>query len=288
MHWRWQVSVRMPCGCSRRSSPAHSRFSQTCSVIRNRMNTRDFWMLTLRETCRRLPRPYPPALDLSACDLFVLRNLVRHAVVLNRSWTSSSTRPRAHYLFVLPSSFRFWNVFTGCPHVLLISDDAPRQFGCLNFGSVGGVYSDFINIGTPNLSWMENTASGVYSLAVHTTTSSPGKRTYVAGSIRCPPVSLPNVGLRNDILSVYDVDIGTAVPSIRLVWSRSIEIDADDGDVHVFMDGRFLVGYAQLCHRKAIQVRGWNLSTDTSRMVSSEIEVQPETVSIPTRVTRAG
>jgi hypothetical protein len=287
MRWRWQVSVRMPCGCSRRSSPAHSRFSQTCSVIRNRMNTRDFWMLTLRETCRRFPRPYPPALDLSACGVPALRNFVRHAVVLNRKWTSSSTQARANYLFILPSGFRLWNAFNGSPHVLLISDDAPNQFSCLNFGHVGGAYSDFINIGAPNLSCMENTASGVYSLAVHTTTSSPGE-TYVAVSICCPPVSLPNVGLRNDLLSVYEVDIGTAVPSIRLVWSRSIEIDADDGDVHVFMDGRFLVGYAQLCNRKVIQVRGWNLSTATSRMVSSEIELQHETVRIPTRVTQAG
>jgi hypothetical protein len=273
------ASVRIRLLWMRGESSGSFLCSQTCSTVRNNLNTRAFWMTTYREMFRRLPDPHLSAMDLSKCSTSKLRHFVRHAVVLHRRWTSPSARPQAKSQFILPPGFRFWDVIKGSPHVLIFNDDT-KQIACLNIGHVGGVCSNLISIGEPYMSCMDSISSLISCLAVHTSVSSPEGSTCVYELVYLHLLADTTLRLRINLLSVYDIDIGDTVPSIRLFWSCHIEPDELGGDVHVLMDGRSMVGYAQLCPDRSIQVREWDLSTNSSRMVSCEVAVQPDTVGL--------
>jgi hypothetical protein len=61
--------------------------------------------------------------------------------------------------------------------VLLLNEET-EQFACLNFGHMGGVCSNSINVGIPFRTWTENTAPGMFRLAVHAGCAEP-EGTYV-------------------------------------------------------------------------------------------------------------
>jgi hypothetical protein len=65
--------------------------------------------------------------------------------------------------------------------VLLLNEET-EQFACLNFGHMGGVCSNSINVGIPSMSWTENTAPGMFRLAVHANCRTPEGK-YVIGLV---------------------------------------------------------------------------------------------------------